>query len=141
MRFIGTVFFLLAVMLPLHGCGPKPPVDSQGKTPQQVLMETYTLILEGQYARAQKNFSPRFIEDLITRNNSTFIEYCRKTQGWRADWLRAKLIDNDYNDNLWRVQLFPDNGKSEENRSGIVHDLTIVDGRWTIVFWGHYSKS
>ncbi|UCD68838.1 MAG: hypothetical protein JSW48_01660 [Betaproteobacteria bacterium] len=131
----------LAALTLLVGCAEKPPVDSQGKTPQQVLMETYHLILDGQYARARENFSPHFIDALITNNNATFIDYCGHVKGWRSDQLKTKLMGNDYNDKLWRVKLIQDEGKGEPSRQGILHDLYIVDGKWTIVFWGHYSKS
>jgi hypothetical protein len=141
MKRWGGWLIALAALALLVGCSEKPLVDSRGKTPEQVLMETYDLILEGQYARAQENFSPQFIATLITNNNSTFIDYCANTKGWRSDWMKTKLMGNDYNDDLWRVKLIPDEGKGKHNRPGIVHDLSIVDGKWTIVFWGHYPKS
>jgi len=139
MRFKGAVLITLAAAL-LVGCtANRPPVDSQGKTPQQVVKETYTLILQGQYAQAQSNFSPKFIQALITNNNQTFIDYCAKTRGWHPDWLKARIVGGERNENLWRVKLIPDNGKGDH--PGIVHDLYMVDGKWTIVFWGHYAKT
>ena len=114
---------------------------SGDKDSARVLMETYHLILDGQYARARENFSPQFIDALITNNNATFIDYCGHVKGWRSDQLKTKLMGNDYNDKLWRVKLIQDEGKGEPSRQGILHDLYIVDGKWTIVFWGHYSKS
>ncbi len=141
MKHRGLSLIVVAALALLLGCSEKPPADSQGRTPQQVLLETYELILDGQYARAQENFSPQFIQTLITNNNSTFVDYCGNIKGWRSDWLKTKLIGNDYNDNLWRVKLIPDEGKGKHNRPGIVHDLYMVDGKWTIVFWGHYPKT
>lgn len=126
----------------LASCSPtEAPVDSTGKTPQQVMMETYTMILEGKYTEAEKNFSPQFIEELITKNNSTFVEYCGNTTGWQISWLKTKVVGNDYNDKLWRVKIIPDEGKGKDNGPGIVQDLYIIDGKWQIVFWGHYPKS
>ena len=122
MNFHLRKLITLAALVLLVGCGQKPPVDAQGKSPQQVLLETYELILDGQYAQAQKNFSPQFIQTLITDNNSTFVEYCANTKGWQADWLKTKLMGNDYNDSLWRVKLIPDEGKGKHNGPGIVHD-------------------
>ena len=141
MKRWGGGLTLLVVLTLLLGCSEKPPADAQGRTPQQVLMETYNLILDGQYALAQENFSPKFIETLITNNNSTFVDYCANTKGWRPDWMRTKVMGNDYNDDIWRVKLIPDEGKGKHNRPGIVHDMAIVDGKWTIVFWGHYPKT
>ena len=139
-RFGGRLIALAALAL-LLGCSEKPPVDAQGKTPQQVLMETYNLILDGQYAQAQQAFSPQFIQALITDNNLTFVDYCGNIKGWQPEWMKTKLMGNDYNDDVWRVKLIPDEGKGKENRPGIVHDMHIVDGKWTIVFWGHYPKT
>ena len=135
---------LIAVVLTTMfiGCTTKEaPRDSQGKTPQQVLLETYTLILEGKDSEAESNFSPEFIEELITKNESTFIEYCSNTKGWKADWLKTKIMGNDYNDNVWRVKIIPDEGKGSHNGPGIVQDFSIVNGVWKVVFWGHYKKS
>ncbi len=141
MRIGRGVLVTLAAAL-LFGCSAhRPPVDSQGKTPQQVLKETYTLILEGQYARAQSNFSPKFIETLITNNNMTFVDYCAKTRGWRPDWLKTQVVGRAHDDNLWRVKLISSDAKGNADRSGVVHDLYLVNGKWTIVFWGDYPKT
>ncbi|MGD2141321.1 MAG: hypothetical protein PVH25_13055, partial [Burkholderiales bacterium] len=129
-------------VMALAGCITQgPPVDSLGKTPQQVLEETYTLILQGQYARAQANFSPQFIRDLITNNNSTFIEYCARTRNWRPRGLKTTLLGNSFNDNLWRIKLTAVDGKDGQDRTDIIHDLYMVDGKWTIVFWGDYQHA
>ena len=136
------IIAMLAGALLIFGCSEnKPAVDSNGKTPQQVLMETYTLVLEGKYDEAKNNFSPAFIEELITKNNSTFAEYVSNTEGWKVEWLKTKLVGNDYNDNLWRVKIIPDEGKGANNGPGIVQDLYLIDGAWKIVFWNHYPKS
>lgn len=141
MRLAGAVLIALVAAL-LFGCSAdRPPVDSQGRTPQQVVTETYTLILEGQYARAESNFSPKFIDSLITNNNFTFIDYCSKTRGWRPDRLKTTLVGRAHNDDLWRVKLVSDDGSGSAARSGVVHDLYLVDGKWTIVFWGDYPKT
>ena len=142
MKHSYLIFAVLTIALLIFGCSEsKPPVDSNGNTPQQVLMETYTLILNGKYDQAQNNFSPEFIEELITKNNSTFTEYCSNTDGWKVEWLKTKLVGNDYNDNMWRVKIIPDEGKGAENRPGIVQDLYLIDGVWKIVFWNHYPKT
>lgn len=133
---------LLAPIIFLIGCGVKEaPLDTNGKTPQQVMMDTYVLILEGNYAEAQENFSAEFINEFITTKNTTFVDYCSMTDGWKVEWLKTKLLGNDYNDNVWRVRIIPDEGKGNENRAGIVQDLHLIDGVWKIVFWGHYPKS
>ena len=54
---------LLAPIIFLIGCGVKEaPLDANGKTPQQVMMDTYVLILEENYAEAQKN-TPRTVHE------------------------------------------------------------------------------
>lgn len=141
-----TLFYRLPVALAaaflIAGCSAEqPPLDSEGKTPQQVLMETYTLILEEKYTEAEKRFSPEFVKALITDNKSTFVEYCNNTKGWQREWLKTKLVGNDYNENLWRVKIIPDEGKGAHNGPGIVQDLYMIDGEWKIVFWQHYPKS
>ena len=133
---------LLAPIIFLIGCGVKEaPLDTNGRTPQQVMMDTYLLVLEGNYAEAQKNFSAEFINEFITTKNTTFVDYCSMTDGWKVEWLKTKLLGNDYNDNVWRVRIIPDEGKGKHNRAGIVQDLYLIDGVWKIVFWGHYPKS
>ena len=104
-------------------------------------MDSYVLILERKHAEAEKNFSPAFIEELITSKNTTFVEYCSMTDGWKVEWLKTKLMGNEYNDDVWRVMIIPDEGKGKENRAGIVQDLSMIDDVWKIVFWGHYPKS
>lgn len=105
------------------------------------MMETYVQILEGKYEEAQNNFSPAFIEEFVTTKDTTFVEYCSMTKGWKVEWLKTKLMGNDYNDDVWRVKIIPDEGKGNMNGPGIVQDFYIIDGAWKIVFWGHYSKS
>ena len=133
---------VLVVALLLCSCGSSsPPADSNGDSPEGVIMKTYVAILEGDYELAKKNFSPEFIEELITKNGSTFEEYCENTEGWKREWLRVKVVGNDYNKDMWRVKVIPDEGKGAENRPGVVHDLYIIDGAWKIIFWNHYPKS
>ena len=142
MKNLYRAMLLLIAVFIMFGCGAKEtPKDSNGLSPEQVLMNTYTLILDGKFEAAQKNFSPEFIEEMITKNKSTFVEYCKNTEGWKKEWLKTKLVGNDYNDNIWRVKIIPDEGKGANNRPGIVQDLHIIDGTWKIVFWGHYPKS
>lgn len=136
---IAVLSLLLALLL---GCTKaEPPLDSNGYTPQQVLLTTYIAIVEGRLDDAKANFSPTFIETMITKNNSTFAEYCKNIEGWQVEWLKTKLMGNDYNDELWRVKVIPDEGKGKENRPGIVQDLALIDGQWKVVFWGNYPKS
>ena len=131
----------------LIGCSEKEaPQDSNGKTPQQVLLETYTLIAESQFDKAKENFSPKYIKDFMTSKNMTFIEFHSNeqgidTRGWDVKWLKTNLVGNDYNDNVWRAKLIVDEGKGAHNRPGVVHDFHIIDGVWKIVFWGDYPKS
>ena len=142
MKITYKLFTALAAICFLLGCSVKePPRDSSGKTPQQVLMDTYVLILEGKYEDAKNNFSPEFIEEFVTKKNITFVEYCGNTKGWKSEWLKTKLVGNDYNDELWRVKIIPDEGKGSENSPGIVQDLYIIDSVWKIAFWNHYPKS
>jgi len=77
----------------------------------------------------------------MTSKDLSFEEYCAMTEGWQVDWLRTKSMGNEYNDSVWRVKIIPDEGKGPENGPGIVQDLRIIDGEWTIVFWGHYPRS
>jgi len=142
MKFKYLFLIIIITIFLLTCCStPEPPVDLNGNTPQKVLMDTYVLILEGKYEEAKTNFSPQYIEEIMTSKNITFIEYCSNTQGWKVEWLKTKVVGNDYNENVWRVKLIPDEGKGKHNRAGIVQDLHIIDGYWKIVFWNHYPKS
>ena len=132
----------LAMAAVLAGCnGEKPPADSLGRTPQQVVKETYALMIEGQYARARSNFSAKFIQELITKNDRTFIDYCASTNGWRPDRLRTELVGKAYEADMWRVKLMPGDDNGQVDRAGVVHDLYMINGKWTIVFWGDYPKT
>ncbi len=142
MKSASQAFSLLVLFFFVVGCGATDaPKDSNGKTPQQVMMETYQLILEGKYEEAEANFSAEFIEEFITTKNTTFVDYSNTTNGWKREWLKTKLIGNDYNDNIWRVKIIPDEGKGKDNGPGIVQDFYLIDGVWKIVFWNHYPKS
>ena len=142
MRFSGSILATLAMVALLGGCNAdRPPVDSRGKTPQQVVKETYALILEGQYAQARSNFSAKFIQELITNNDRTFIDYCASTKGWRPDRLKTQLIGKAYDGDLWRVKLIPGDDNEKTDRAGVVHDLYMINGNWTIVFWGDYPNT
>ena len=142
MRKIIQLFTVLATIFVLAACGTDaPPLDSNGKTPQQVLMDTYVLIVEGNFEAAEKNFSSQFLQEFVSSKQQTFAEYCRDTSGWKKEWLKTILVGNDYNDQVWRVKIIPDEGKGKEKGPGIVQDLHIIDGVWKVVFWGHYPKS
>ena len=79
MKILCQLFTTLTVILFLTACSTKePPNDSNGETHYQVLMETYVLILNEKYEEAKNNFSPEFIETIVTKNNATFVEYARK---------------------------------------------------------------
>ena len=69
------------------------------------------------------------------------LSHNRSTEGWQASRLTTGLVGNDYNDDLWRVKIIPDEGKGKNNGPGIVQDLYMIDGVWKIVFWNHYPKS
>ena len=139
-----TVFIALIL---LSGCASKEaPLDANGKTPQQVLLETYTLIAQGQYEVGKKSFSARYIEELITSKGLTFVEFHSNPRGidtrdWKVEWLKTNLVGNDYNDEVWRANLDVDTGKGKENPPGVVHDFHIIDGVWKIVLWSDYPKS
>ena len=142
MKRASQVFSFLAVLFVLVGCGSQEaPKDANGKPPEQVMMQTYQFILAGKFDEAEANFSAEFIEEFITSKNTTFIDYNTNTKGWKPEWLKTKLMGNDYNDNVWRVKIIPDEGKGNENGPGIVQDLHLIDGVWKIVFWNHYPKS
>ena len=133
---------LFCVILLIISCSEtKAPLDAHGKSPEQVLMETYIDIIYGNLDKAEQNFAPEFVKEIISDNGSTFYEYCQNTDGWRIEWLKTTLIGNEYNDNVWRVRIYPDEGKGKENRPGIVQDMHIIDGSWKVVFWNHYPKS
>ena len=139
-----AMFFAVSLLL---GCSSqKAPIDRNGKTPQQVLLETYTLITQGKYVDAKKNFSDRYIEELITSKGRTFFDFHSDphgvdTRGWKIEWLKTNLIGNNYNDNVWRANLDVDAGKGKENPPGVVHDFHIIDGAWKIILWSVYPKS
>lgn len=142
MKLINKVIFVILTVA-MYGCGSSaPPTDSNAQLPQDIVMETYRLILSGDYAGAQENFSDEYIEEFVTSRNKTFKEYADgPTEGWKPEWLKTKLMGNKYNRDVWRVKIIPDEGKGANNGPGIVHDLHIIDGRWKIVFWGHYPKT
>ncbi|KAA3636361.1 MAG: hypothetical protein DWP97_02935 [Calditrichaeota bacterium] len=136
------IILLIMVCALVVGCSEKKaPLDANGKSPEQVLMETYVDILYENYNKAELNFAPEYVKELITDNGSTFREYCKNTDGWKIEWLKTTLIGNDYNNDVWRVRIYPDEGKGKENRPGIVQDMHIIDGSWKIVFWNHYPES
>jgi len=142
-RWFG-VFFAVTLLL---GCAPKEaPLDANGKTPQQVLLETYTLITQGNYEDAKRNFSERYIEELITSKGRTFVDFHSDSRGidtreWKIEWLKTNLVGNDYNDNVWRANLDVDAGRGKGNPPGVVHDFYIIDGAWKIVLWSDYPGS
>ena len=140
---IKTLCSLTAVAFLLTGCGtPDPPTDSAGKGPDEIMLETYQLILAGNFAEAEKSFSPKFLDEFVVSKGKTFDFYCGEyTKGWKPEWLKTQVMGNDYNQDIWRVKIIPDEGKGAENRPGIVQDLILVEGAWQIVFWGHYPKS
>lgn len=129
------------------GCSIKEaPLDSNGNTPQQVLLETYTLIAEGKYDVAKNNFSQDYIEEFISKKNLSFVEFHSNkqgidTRGWEVKWLKSNLMGNDYNNDVWRAEIIVDEGKGKNNRPGVVHDFYIIDDVWKIVFWGDYPRS
>ena len=132
----------LAAAAFLAACGPgEPPLDANGQTPEQVLLETYVQIVEGNFDQARNHFSPQFIDEFVTSKSQTFEQYCSNTAGWKTEWLKTKLVGNDYNDDIWRAKVIPDEGKGAENGPGIVHDFHLIDGVWKIVYWNHYPKS
>ena len=140
------LLILLTISL-FFGCSTKEaPTDANGKSPQQALLETYKLITQGDYEDAKKNFSERYIEELITSKGKTFIDFHRDPHGidtrdWNIEWLKTNLVGNDYNDNVWRANLDVDAGKGKENPPGVVHDFHLIDGVWKIILWSDYPKS
>ena len=56
MKTTSQLCIVLAATFVLLSCSTKePPKDSTGTTPEQVLLDTYVLIVEGKYDEAQKN--------------------------------------------------------------------------------------
>lgn len=142
MKFMSQRFLLIAVSVVMLACeSAKPPVDNNGQTPQDVLMNTYMSVLEGDYDSAMANFSDAYIEEMITKKHISVAEYFNNTREWKKEWLKVKLVGNKYNDALWRVKIIPDEGKGAENGPGVVQDLYMIDGSWKIVFWGHYPQT
>ena len=91
---------IISILLIL-GCTTKTaPLDSEGKSPEQVMMETYTMIVEGNLDGALANFSKEYIEEFLTSKNVTFEEYCSYAKDWKVEWLRTELMGNDYNKNV-----------------------------------------
>ena len=96
MKIPCQTFASWTAMLLLTGCSVKEaPTDSNGKTPQQVLMETYVLIVEGKHDEAKNHFSAEFIKEFVTDKNMTFADYCSNTKGWKVEWLKTKVVGND----------------------------------------------
>ena len=118
-----------------------PPADNFARTPDEVLLETYLLMVRGQCTEAMTNFSAAYVETFITEKGKTAEDYCASVAEWQEEWLRVEVKGNDYNDAMWRVKVIPDEGKGSGNRPGAVHDFYLIDGAWKIVFWGDYPKS
>jgi len=141
-----SLIVLFMMMIIIVSCSKQEaPLDSNGKTPQQILLETFVLITEGKYDEAKNNYSPDYIKEFISGKDLTFVEFHTNkrgidTTGWEVKWLKSNLIGNDYNDNVWRAEIVVDEGKGSHNRPGVVHDFYLIDGVWKIVFWNHYPK-
>ena len=121
---------------------PSAPLDSSGSGPDEVLLSTYKLILAGDFSKAENSFSPEFLQEFVVSKGKTFEGYAQEyTKGWKPEWLKTEVMGNDYNSAVWRVKLIPDEGKGAGNGAGIVQDLAMMDGKWRIVFWGHFPKS
>ena len=74
----------------LTGCGAvEAPADFIGNTPQTVLLDTYKLIVNGDYDEARKNFSDKFLEKFVTTKKIAFEDYCSNTKGWKLEWLKT----------------------------------------------------
>ena len=126
----------------IWGCGtPEAPLDKNGNKPSDVLLTAYTAVVNKDFDSAKLHFSDAFIKELITDKNISFEKYCENATNWQVSWLKTKPMGNDYNDNVWRAKIIPDEGKGAENGPGIVHDFHLIDGVWKVVFWGHYPKS
>lgn len=145
-RYLQYLIVLIVLVLVTGCAGKKAPLDANNRTPAQVLLETYQLIVQGDYAAAERNFSARYVEELITSKGSDFVAFHQNPNGidvraWQVAWLKSELVGNDYNDNVWRAKIIVDAGKGKENPPGVVHDFHLIDGVWKIVLWSDYPKS
>lgn len=124
-------------------CGKKieSPTDSKGATPESTFIKICELIIDGNLEEAQRYYSSDFIDEFITTKNVSFSEYTKHIAGWKKEWLKTKPMGNDYNENVWRVKMIPDEGKGANNQAVVVYDFHIIDGVWKVVFWNHYPKT
>lgn len=138
LALLGITFIFTA------GCSKEqPPLDSNGKTPQQALIDTYTLMIEGKYEEAEKGFEPDFIETFATKKGKTFEEYCQeRVDKWPVEGLTAEINDhfrNKFNPEMWLVNIKPvitdpSVDENDPQRFARNEDLLIIDGAWKIVF-------
>ncbi|MCB1197604.1 MAG: hypothetical protein R3A45_06075 [Bdellovibrionota bacterium] len=140
-KYLG-LFVCVSFLILLLACEKsKAPLDSNHQSPEDVMLSTYTLIVNGEYDRARQNFSDQFIDIMLTKHHITFEKYCENTKGWKVQWLKTQSMGNQYNKDMWRVKIIPDEGKGPNNGPGIVQDFYLIDGQWKIVFWGDYPKT
>lgn len=136
-------WFLVLITLAALGCSsPPPPTDSAGNSPEATLKTAYELILAGDFADAEKHFDERLIKAVLppTHPDDFTSFYKKQTENWKAERLQTELKGNDYNDNVWRVRIWSEEGRGKDNTPGAMQDLAQINGVWKIVFWGDYEK-
>lgn len=143
MRYLSIL--LLGVWISLGtGCAKKqtPPVDSNGNTPQQALLEIYTLLINEEYEAAKEGFDTDFIETFLEKQDKDFNEYYKKVvDGWPVEGLTTTINGNKYNKDMWSVSIKPDMKDADSNDPrtfGRAEDLLIIDGEWKIVYGNHH---
>jgi len=139
---------LMVVILFLSACNEvkQAPLDTQGLTPEQVMFKIFVLITKGYYEEAETHYSKQYINEFMTKKNISFKEYHENsrgidTRGWLQQTLRTEPVGNNYNKDVWRVNLNVDEGKGKSNPVGVVHDFYLINGFWKVVFWGDYPRT
>ncbi len=133
----------LSLTLTLIACSQTPPpTDNTGNTPEAVVLNAYTLMFEGNYDAAEALFDKRLTASIFTPTHPENFEsfYTKQIEPWTQANLRTKLIGNKYNPNVWRVRIWSEDGRGDENHPGAVHDLAQIDGKWFFVNWSDYPK-
>jgi len=138
---------LIGIFLLLVACNKEPqaPLDSDGLTPEQVILNIFTLIIKEDFEGAKNHYSKKYIYEFMTQKNISFEDFHKNprgidTRGWQVKNLKTEALGNHYNVNVWRAGLIVDEGKGKSNPPGAVHDFYLIDGTWKVVFWGDFPK-
>ena len=135
----------ILISLTVAACGKNapPPTDSAGQTPEQVVMKAYEFMFSGDFEGAKALFDERLIKAIFppTHPQGFTGHYQEQIEPWTLANLKTKIIGNNYNDDVWRVRIWSEDGKGAENPAGAQHDLAIINGRWLLVNWSDFPKS